>query len=205
METAADRAREAEVLATGAIPVHGSTLGDPNAPVTIVEFVDLRCGPAAKVHREYLPYLIDEYVRTGRARLSLVALAQEGRRSVIAQSIFDLVAAKDQSWLFTDFVFRTERGSQNTRSMDWGYLRPILTQLPGVTPSDLMPSHEAALRKVQRRHLRLAQRLGVNGTPYFAVGRSTASPSSYRPIQAGLHIPSLGTIEDAVNAAEGPV
>ena len=47
------------------------TLGDPKAPVTIIEYASLACTLCAQIHRSLVPQVIARYVRTGRANLEL--------------------------------------------------------------------------------------------------------------------------------------
>jgi protein-disulfide isomerase len=46
------------------------TLGDPKAPVLIVEFSDFTCGYCGKFFRETLPALKAEYLKSGRVRFA---------------------------------------------------------------------------------------------------------------------------------------
>lgn len=46
------------------------TLGDPKAPVLIVEFSDFTCGYCGKFFRETLPALKAEYVQAGKVRFA---------------------------------------------------------------------------------------------------------------------------------------
>lgn len=43
-------------------------LGNPEAPVTIVEFADFQCPFCARLHADALPKIIDKYVKTGKAK-----------------------------------------------------------------------------------------------------------------------------------------
>ena len=61
----------AEALVVDGLPERGGVLGDPAAPVTVTEFVDLQCPVCAAASREILPTLIDEHVRPGRVNLQL--------------------------------------------------------------------------------------------------------------------------------------
>lgn len=45
------------------------SLGDPAAPVTIIEYASLSCPHCASFHEERLPWLKETYIDTGRVRL----------------------------------------------------------------------------------------------------------------------------------------
>lgn len=45
------------------------TLGDPAAPVTIIEYASLTCPHCAHFHREELPAIKEKYIDTGKAKL----------------------------------------------------------------------------------------------------------------------------------------
>jgi len=43
--------------------------GDPNAPITIIEFSDFQCPFCARFHVQTLPLLLEEYIDTGKVNL----------------------------------------------------------------------------------------------------------------------------------------
>lgn len=47
----------------------GRTRGNPDAPVTLIEYSDFTCGYCGKFFRETWPSLRDKYVKTGKVRL----------------------------------------------------------------------------------------------------------------------------------------
>src|SRR3954468_8982064 len=48
------------------IPQNGLVLGNPKAPVTFVEFADLKCPICRDYTLSAFPTLVDKYVRTGK-------------------------------------------------------------------------------------------------------------------------------------------
>lgn len=53
----------------GAAEVTEHVLGDPAAPVTIIEYASLTCPHCAHFHREELPAIKAKYIDTGKAKL----------------------------------------------------------------------------------------------------------------------------------------
>ncbi len=60
---AAGRGTQAAALFDG-IPERNGVLGDPDAPVTVTEFVDLQCPVCATASESTLPAIVDGYVRS---------------------------------------------------------------------------------------------------------------------------------------------
>jgi protein-disulfide isomerase len=44
-------------------------IGDPNAPITIIEFSDFQCPFCARFHIETLPLILEEYIEQGKVKL----------------------------------------------------------------------------------------------------------------------------------------
>jgi len=83
-------------------------LGDPNAPVTIVEFGDYQCPFCARFFKEIQGKITDNYIKTGKAKMiykELAFLGQESEAAALAAS-----CAKEQGkfWQFHDAIFKTE-------------------------------------------------------------------------------------------------
>ena len=88
-------------------------LGDPNAPVTIIEYASLSCPHCARFHAERMPWLKETFIDTGRAKLEyrdfpLNAPALWG--AMLAHcagpkhyfAYLDFLFKKQAQWAFTD-------------------------------------------------------------------------------------------------------
>ena len=53
------------------IPREGRVLGDPNAPVHIVEYIDYQCPACAQFTTSIKPRLVDDYIATGQVSLEV--------------------------------------------------------------------------------------------------------------------------------------
>jgi protein-disulfide isomerase len=145
----------------------GVSLGDPNAPATLIEFADLQCPFCAEFANNELPGVIDSYVRDGRLRLELRLLAFLGPDSERARQVAHAAALQDRMWGFTERFFRNQ-GPENSGYATDGFLQRLARQTPGLDvdrlSSDLGSQEAEALT---RQAERLARRLGVEGTPAF--------------------------------------
>ena len=62
----------------------GSTVGDPNAPVTMHIYSDFQCHFCKIFHEETLPLIVDDFVRTGQVKLVFHDFPRLGTNSSIA-------------------------------------------------------------------------------------------------------------------------
>ncbi|MBJ7473239.1 MAG: thioredoxin domain-containing protein [Solirubrobacteraceae bacterium] len=173
-------AAETAALLEG-IEQQGMVLGDPKAPVTLLEYVDLQC-PFCKKHQlDVQPELIKRLVRTGEARIAFVPLAFLGPDSIAARNVFVRMAARNRAWEFAHLFFWNQ-GQENSGYVSDAFLRRLVSEIPGTTDAD-------ASRQLDQKHAAFAARsealgqavLGRHeaGTPGFAVGPSDAAPVSF--------------------------
>ncbi len=69
-------------------------LGSPDAPITIIEYSSLTCPHCASFHKDTLPQLKEEWIKTGRARLVYrhfpfdgLGLRDEARRKLLRDNV----------------------------------------------------------------------------------------------------------------------
>lgn len=55
--------------ARAAVTLEEQSLGDKNAPVTVIEYASFTCPHCANFHRDVWPALIERYINTGKARI----------------------------------------------------------------------------------------------------------------------------------------
>ena len=65
-----DTLNPVEVIATVELPnnlnANSNSMGDPNAPIQIIEFGDFQCPYCKRFHTESEPQLISNYIETGK-------------------------------------------------------------------------------------------------------------------------------------------
>lgn len=154
------------------IPQRGTAVGDPDAPVTVVEFVDLQCPFCAQFARDELPELVRRYVRTGKARLELRVLTFLGEDSLRAGRVAAAAAEQNRGWQFADLFFHNQ-GQENSGYATDEFLREVAEGVDGLDADAALADSAGPAASAQlRRAAAAAETLGVSSTPTFVGGRT---------------------------------
>jgi protein-disulfide isomerase len=161
--------QETEQLFSG-VPQDGNELGDPSAPVTLVEFADLQCPFCQRWALEVLPTLIDEYVRTGDVRIVFRGIAFIGPDSNEALRYAYSAGQQNKLWNVVDLTFK-QQGPENSDWVTPELMRGIGEAVPGLDVDQYVtgidsPGVGSQLDEAATE----AQNAGVEGTPTFLVG-----------------------------------
>jgi protein-disulfide isomerase len=150
------------------IPQSGSTLGDPDAPVTLTEFADLQCPFCRDYALNVLPQVIQDYVRPGDLKLDLQLLrfigpdSDRGARAAVAAS------RQDKMWDFVDLWYRNQ-GQEGTGYATDDFIRDIAAAagLPAQEILDGIQSseNEGPITDAETA----ASAAGIDSTPSFVV------------------------------------
>lgn len=116
------------------IPQRGSMLGSPTAPMTVWIYADLECPTVRLFVENYLPSIIDNWVRTGTARLGYRSLETDTSDEEVffTQETAALAAGRqDRMWNFV-LTFVRQQGEPRTNYVNEGFLTGIASQVPGL-------------------------------------------------------------------------
>lgn len=182
------------------VPQQGVALGNPDAPVTLVEFVDLQCPFCADYSEQVLPTLVHDYVRSGQLRIEQRTLRFIGPDSERAAAFASTAAAQDRMWQFIEAFF-ADQGSENSGYADDEFLRRIADVAGGLDADRLFaevgaPATERRLAAAER----LAEAAAIRSTPSFLLG---PTGGGLEQLEIGALEPSAFTepIEAAIAAA----
>lgn len=159
----------ADTLDAVAIDV-GHTMGDPDAPIAVVEFSDFGCPYCARFARETLPLIQQELIAEGLVRWRYVPVTfgfAGGERMAAAAECAARQRGSDVFWQVHDLFYARQvalRGEDaRPRILAW------LAEL-GVDRAALDRCMDApATRALLERHNRAAGEWYVRGTPTFIV------------------------------------
>lgn len=167
------------------VPNTGFTIGDPKAPVTVIEFIDLQCPFCKQEQLDGQPTLINDLVRTGKIKLRLVPLGFLGPDSVDSRVVMTRLAAENKAWAFAN-LFYWNQGDENTGYVTDEFLTQIATAAGGTkeqatnrTPTEEEAKTIASFDELQKKLLP-----GGPSTPTYAVGTTGDEPSTFTVVKA---------------------
>ncbi len=142
-------------------------LGDPGAPVWIVEFSDFQCGYCRKFWQETLPKLKEFYIEKGTVRFTFRHFAILGKPSQHAALAAECAAEQNKFWPYHDKLFEKLGSALFTESN----LKHFAGEV-GLSRDKFGACFSAGkYQEKVDRETATAQYLGGRGTPLFFVNQ----------------------------------
>ena len=145
-------------------------LGNPEAPITIVEYASLTCPHCAHFANDVLPEIKKEWIDTGKAKLVLRDYPLD--EPALRAAMIARCAPPDRYYAFVDTFF----GAQEkwVRSPDYREALARLAKLGGMGTEefDACLKNTELENKIVEGRLKATQELDVNSTPTFFVNGS---------------------------------
>jgi len=152
------------------IPQRGIVVGDPRAPLTLVEFADLQCPFCRDYSTGVMPALVDRYVRAGKLRMEFRNVSFIGNDSLRAAQMAAAAGLQGKLWQYVD-LFYLNQGGENTGYVTDEFLTGIGRAVRGLDVQRALadrnlPEIQRALTEAQTEW----QLAGFTGTPAFLLG-----------------------------------
>ena len=160
-------------------------LGDPSAPITIVEFGDYQCHQCYNWFHNTKPTIFQNYIETGKANLVFVDLAFLGRDSQKASQASYCAEDQGMYWEYHDTLYNFQEPQIDGGWANSERLKAFASNLE--LDMDLFESclDSGKYAKRVQYNIQQARDHGVRGTPgFFIVGpdgqqqRGSAQPYS---------------------------
>lgn len=157
------------------IPGDPAALGDPKAPVVLVEYSDLRCPFCGIYARETLPLLVDEYVKSGKLRVEWRDLPVFGQESVDAAVAERAAGEQGKFWEFNAATYAHAPERAHLELSKDSLLQ--LARDAGVPDMARFESDLASptLLNLVKADANEARSIGATGTPLFLVNGTAIS------------------------------
>lgn len=176
---------------TAGVDITGQpTLGESDAPVTVVEFGDFKC-PSCKAWGEMVyPQLVADYVDTGDVKFSYINVLFHGNESVVgslaAEAVYE--QSPESYWDFHKALFAEQPAAANH---DAAWLTPekaleVAAEFPAIDQAQMKADMEQqeTMDKVDADKA-LVEEHGVAMTPTIVVnGQTLEDPFDYDAIKA---------------------
>jgi protein-disulfide isomerase len=173
--------REVTALLNG-IPQTATTLGNPNAPVTMQYFGDLECPVCKDFTLGALPKLIENDVRAGKLKIEYRNLETATREpeTFRTQQIAAMAAGKQRKgWDYIE-LFYHQQGTEGTGYVTEKYLQELAQQVPGLNLATWTSDRGSPqFTNVLTADAQAANNAGFTGTPSFLIGKTGQAGQKY--------------------------
>jgi len=154
------------------IPQRGNVLGKANAPVTLVEYIDLQCPICRAFETEVMPTIVPRFVRNGKVQVIARPIAFIGPDSVRGR-LAALAAARQNRFFDFSQLLYDNQGTENTGWLDDNFVRAAFASLPGLNVAAAEKARtQTAIADEANRYDTQADADKVRGTPTILVGKT---------------------------------
>lgn len=164
-------------------------LGDPKAPVTIVEFGDYQCPFCARFFKTIEPQIRENYINAGKAKMIYRDFAFLGPESAEAANAAQCAAESGKYWVYHDRLFETEilDGIENNGNLNTALFKSIAAEI-GLDKAKFETCLNSGKYKAEiEKDYKDGLAAGVQGTPATFVGKQFISGAvDYSEFQSAI-------------------
>ena len=151
------------------IPQDGRVLGSPDAEVTLVEWADPQCPACRTYTEEFLPTVVDEYVRPGTVNTEFRGFPFIGDDSVKAYRFLLAAGEQNKLWDLQEALYRNQ-GGENDGWVTDDLIRELASEIDGLDVDQLFADAERDDIVAEADGAEAAgQAAGIQGTPTLQI------------------------------------
>jgi protein-disulfide isomerase len=181
------------------IPQRGLTLGNPKAPVTMVEYIDLQCPFCQQFETQVMPDIIKTYVRTGKVKIEARILAFIGADSSRGRKAMIAAATQNRAYNFSEILYYNQ-GTENTGWLNDAMVSEAVSSIPGVRVQAILNLVSSGSVSNQAKAFDAQGAADkVSGTPTLFAGK-TGTKGKQIPLRSPTDSQSVVTALDAAIA-----
>jgi len=184
------------------IPQNAFTLGNPDAPVTLTEYIDLQCPDCDAFETTEFAPLVNKYVRPGKLKIvvqpwsildrtSTEFDSDRGQKATIA------AAAQNKAFNFAQVLYDNQ-GTEGTNWMNDAMISNIAASVDGLKPQQLVtdangPTTKQVINSIT--NFANSHPTEMTGTPTLYLAKGSGTPQWYY-----TGVPDLSSLEAAIDA-----
>jgi protein-disulfide isomerase len=154
------------------IPQHGTVLGNPKAPVTLVEYIDLQCPICRTFEADVMTTIVPRYVRPGKVRVVARPIAFIGPDSVQGRLAALAAGQQNRFFEFAQLLYYNQQ-AENSGWLNDVVINSAYASLPGFNAAAAASARaRAAVAGEAARFDNQAAADHVRGTPTVLVGKT---------------------------------
>jgi protein-disulfide isomerase len=151
------------------VPSDGPTIGKASAPVEIIEYGDTSCPICKDASQTSIPQVVDDYVRTGKAKMTFRPIAFISRSSERGALAAEAAGMQNAMWPFVALIYANQGPETEQDWLTDDLLQEAVTKL-GLNVDKWKTDYAGdavASEFFQRQNEADADK--VTGTPFFVV------------------------------------
>jgi protein-disulfide isomerase len=142
--------------------------GDPNAPITMIEFSDFQCPYCGSWNADAGAKILSEYVDPGKMRFGYFHFVFLGDESQKAAEASECAGDQGKFWEFHDTLFQSQNG-ENKGAFSEDKIKAMAEKLSLDTAAFNECFDSGKYTDVVNKQVQIARQLGVQSTPSFLV------------------------------------
>jgi protein-disulfide isomerase len=183
------------------IPQSGLVLGNPNAPATLTEYIDLQCPVCQLFESQQLPTLVPKYVRTGQLNIKMQpwsirdfpggpADSARGQKATIAASL------QNRAFPFAELLYLNQ-GQENTGWLTDNMVSTAASSVDGLKPQQVSNDEgSSSVKSTVSSVDSTATAGGFNSTPTLLLNHK-----GQKPHEVANTLPVLSQLESQIESA----
>ncbi len=165
--------------------------GDPNAPVTILEFSDFQCPYCGRFFSQVEPQIAKQYIESGKVRFGYLHFAFLGQESLWAAEASECAADQDAFWEYHDKLFNSQNG-ENRGAFNKENLKQFAADLGLDTKTFNQCLDGGKYTQYVQSQVNIGRQIGVQSTPTFLInGQAVIGAQPFEAFQQAIES-SLG-------------
>jgi protein-disulfide isomerase len=184
------------------IPQGGLVLGKPSARVEMELFIDVQCPICKNYEINYLPTIVQKYVRTGKVQIHLKPWAFIGPQSATGRLGVIAASYQNKAFEYAKVLYDNQPdGSENSGWLDDTMLETIASSVNGLKIQEWLTAKGGSqAQSIASGVDQLAKSSHVTGTPSVFVGKAGGPLHDVMP-SGSVNAPDLQITEQALDAA----
>ena len=160
---------DSKILTASKLIEDGSPiLGDPNAPITILEWGDYQCTYCYKFHQETLTKINEDYIKTGKVKIIFKDFPLNGPDSKLAAEATYCADDQNKYWEYHNELYKNWGGERT------GWItRDSLSKFAEITQLNINEFNncldEQKYQDKVNKLYEFGNEIGINATPSFLV------------------------------------